>query len=174
MIVAATESRWPRNAHASVLGRHISITASAGLIREAAEAIGFNVVRHLSRVSRAKGSRQLKPEPQQQRLRHLLRALEMQDPTLSRWHPHLPFRPPRRTAAMRSCRSSTLHSSLAASAWHAHVVSEAGGQEHTNGLPQFFSAASPHPFNSLRASTEQPRRRFGLSHPRLKALNVPF
>ena len=28
MIVAATESRWPRNAHASVLGRHISITAS--------------------------------------------------------------------------------------------------------------------------------------------------
>jgi hypothetical protein len=30
MIVVATESRWPRNAHASVLGRHISITASAG------------------------------------------------------------------------------------------------------------------------------------------------
>ena len=33
---------------------------------------------------------------------------------------------------------------LAASAWHAHVVSEAGGQEHTNGSPQFFGAASPH------------------------------
>jgi hypothetical protein len=30
MIVAATAPRWPRNAHASVLGRHISITASAG------------------------------------------------------------------------------------------------------------------------------------------------
>jgi hypothetical protein len=30
MIVAATGSRWPRNAHASVLGRHISITASPG------------------------------------------------------------------------------------------------------------------------------------------------
>ena len=35
-------------------------------------------------------------------------------------------------------------SALAASAWHAHVVSEAGGQEHTNGSPQFFGAASPH------------------------------
>jgi hypothetical protein len=33
---------------------------------------------------------------------------------------------------------------LAASAWHAHVVSEAGGQKHTNGSLQFFGAASPH------------------------------
>jgi hypothetical protein len=36
------------------------------------------------------------------------------------------------------------------------TVGEAGGQEHTNGSPQFFSAASPHLSTRLRASTEQP------------------